>query len=151
MRRSLSPKIDGMLMTTYSLAVAFVTWLGGHTLYNRFYLNRRGFDQFPIPSFHIPSMPSFSRSSDGSGPSKPRWGRWSQRSGYSGIRADENDEDEGFAGRFSLEDDDGDAEDLTGRNVGALGEEANAWRGAPGQANGVQQAKVGVHQGLVDV
>lgn len=82
------------------------------------------------------------------------WGRRSQRSGYSGIRADEDDEGEHFAGRFSLEEDDEDAEDLTGQRVGALGEEANAWRGAPGrsqEANAGQQGKAGVHQGLVEV
>ena len=79
------------------------------------------------------------------------WRRRSQRSGYSGIRVDENDEEEGFAGRFSLEEDDEDAEDLTGQRVGALGDEANAWRGDAAKSNGVQQGKVGVHQGLVDI
>ena len=96
-------------------------------------------------------MPKIFRSSNDTGPSKPAWGRGSQRSGYSGIRADENDEEEGFVARFSLEEDDGDAEDLSGQGVRALGAEANAWRGAPAQVNGDQQGKAGVHQGLVNV
>jgi len=149
-RFSQTPADEGKLRN-HSLAIAFFTWLGGQTLYNRFYLKRRGRDQFPFSSLHLPG---FSRSGH-TGPSLPGLGsfrRRSQRAGYSGIRAEENDEDEGFARRFSLEEDDEDAEDLTGQRVGALGEEANAWRGAPnGQANGVQQGKVGVHQGLVDV
>ena len=99
-------------------------------------------------------MPNLFRSPNDTGPSKPAWGSWgrgNQRSGYSGIRADENDEEEGFVARFSLEEDDGDAQDLTRQGVGALGGEANAWRGAPAQANGDQQGKAGIHQGLVNV
>jgi hypothetical protein len=46
-----------------------------------------------------------------------------------------------------LEDDDEDAEDLTGQGLGG---ERDAWRGAPSAGEG-QQSKVGVHQGLVDV
>ncbi|WVQ83617.1 hypothetical protein IAT38_005758 [Cryptococcus sp. DSM 104549] len=137
------------------LAIAFFTWFGGHTIYNRFYLNRRGLSQFPIPSlpsWHIPSL-SLGRSNDTSQPSGPRWGGWrrrSARSGYSGVRADDNDEEEGFAGRFSLEESDEDAEDLTGSGVAG---EQNAWRSHRGQQGAGEAGKgtVGVHQGLVDI
>ncbi|WVW80082.1 hypothetical protein I302_102055 [Kwoniella bestiolae CBS 10118] len=139
------------------LAIAILTWFGGHTLYNRFYLGRRGAAQFPL--FHIPkiSLPTFKSQSNGESSTGPKWGSWRRRSqrsggGYTSVRADENDEEEGFAGRFSLDDDelDADAEDLTGVN------ETNAWRnqgasiGANGDgANG--KKNVGVHQGLVDI
>ncbi|WVR03836.1 hypothetical protein IAU60_000833 [Kwoniella sp. DSM 27419] len=142
------------------LAIAIFTWFGGHTLYNRFYLQRRGMSQFPLPSLRLPSvaLPSMARSG---GQPKPSWGSWrrrSDRSGYSNIRADEHDEEESFAGRFSLEDDDEDAEDLTGTAAG-LGAETNAWRrsgninGSGNGSAGVGQngKSVGVHQGLVDI
>jgi cation-dependent mannose-6-phosphate receptor len=125
------------------LLIAFITWFGGHTLYNRFHLKRRGLEQFPIPrsTISLPKSP-FNRSDTG----RSFWRR-SQRPGYSNVRAEEYDgEEDGFAGRFSLEDDDEDAEDLTGQGLGA---ERDAWRGA--QGGNVQQGKVGVHQGLVDV
>ncbi|KAK6907286.1 hypothetical protein I203_101276 [Kwoniella mangroviensis CBS 8507] len=152
------------------LAIAILTWFGGHTLYNRFYLGRRGSAQFPL--FHIPrpkiSLPTFKSRSNGNGQGSsggPKWGSWRRRSqrsgnGYTSIRADENDEEEGFAGRFSLDDDelDADAEDLTGVN------ETNAWRnqaatngsagvnGEAGAGAGAGKGKnVGVHQGLVDI
>ncbi|WWC68691.1 uncharacterized protein I206_102625 [Kwoniella pini CBS 10737] len=141
------------------LAIAIITWFGGHTLYNRYYLKRSGLSQFPIPSFSFPkiALPKTGRSTENTSGNGPRWGAWrrrSNRSGYTGIRADEHEE-EGFAGRFSLDDDelDDDAEDLTG-----VGNEANAWRshanGSSVNANGDSSGKgknVGVHQGLVDI
>lgn len=101
-------------------------------------------------------MPSLSRSRDDNSISRTShfWQRRSQRNGYTGVRADEYEE-EGFANRFSLDDDEDD-EDLTGggnEDARVLGGEADAWRGASGNGadrNG-QQGKVGVHQGLVDL
>ncbi|OCF42427.1 hypothetical protein I317_03802 [Kwoniella heveanensis CBS 569] len=158
------------------LAIAIFTWFGGHTIYNRFYLKRRGLAQFPMPSLSfprvkLPTMPSSSGRAANKSSQKPGWGSWGRRSqrshnGYSNIRADEDDEEEGFAGRFSLEDDDEDAEDLTGLGNGhsnasgsaadGLGSETNAWRNqanvngssASGQGKG---KSVGLHQGLVDI
>ncbi|WWC60243.1 uncharacterized protein I303_102809 [Kwoniella dejecticola CBS 10117] len=142
------------------LAIAIITWFGGHTLYNRFYLNRRGLSQFPVPSFSLPKIALPKRGADSSSSNGPRWGAWrrrSNRAGYTGIRADEHEE-EGFAGRFSLDDDelDEDAEDLTGVGVG---NEAHAWRSqangsstvAGDGAGGGKGKNVGVHQGLVDI
>ncbi|WRT65640.1 uncharacterized protein IL334_002585 [Kwoniella shivajii] len=146
------------------LAIAIMIWLGGVTLYNRFYLKRTGWSQFPIPSFHLPkiALPNVglgrSQAASGSGSNTgPKWGSWgrrSQRSGYSGIRADDDDEEEGFAGRFSLEDDDMDAEDLTGAH--GLGGDTNVWRNQNNTSNGINGSEnngknVGVHQGLVDI
>ncbi|ORY27462.1 mannose-6-phosphate receptor binding domain-containing protein [Naematelia encephala] len=138
------------------LFIAFLTWFGGHTIYNRFYLKRRGLDQFPIPKISLPSAPALSFRSDGQSTiPKPGgfWKRRSQRNGYTNIRADDNDEHEGFAGRFSLEEDDEDAEDLTGGGVDAraLGGETHAWRGTARGDSQQGHASVGVHQGLVDV
>ncbi|KAK8861528.1 hypothetical protein IAR55_002350 [Kwoniella newhampshirensis] len=140
------------------LFIAILTWFGGVTLYNRFYLHKRGLSQFPIPSLHMPSvaLPTFgSKTTSDNGTSKPGWGSWrrrSARSGYSSIRAEatEDDEEEGFAGRFSLEDDDEDAEDLTGGETDAWRNHgANAKGKIPGLASGT--GTVGVHQGLVDI
>ncbi|WWC87820.1 uncharacterized protein L201_002712 [Kwoniella dendrophila CBS 6074] len=149
------------------LAIAIFTWFGGHTLYNRFYLKRTGLSQFPLPSslslpkIKLPSIGKSSQSGSGSGSgSGPKWGSWRRRShrsnGYIGIRADEDDEEEGFAARFSLDDDDldNDAEDLTSTN--GLGNETNAWRNqsnggvATGDVNN-KGKNVPLHQGLVDI
>ncbi|GFZ42625.1 hypothetical protein JCM24511_00342 [Saitozyma sp. JCM 24511] len=155
--------------------IAFLTWFFGHTLYNRFYLKRRGLAQFPLPSFTFPKLSAgsirnpFTRAE----PSRPRFGFGRRsRAGYANVRADEGyDEEDGFAGRFSLEDDE-DAEDLTGEGVqvganAALGEETDAWRGAAapggmgratngttvggGGGHGSGKPKLGAHQGLVDI
>ncbi|WVN85701.1 uncharacterized protein L203_100851 [Cryptococcus depauperatus CBS 7841] len=135
------------------LAIAILTWFGGLTLYNRFVLKRRGLSQFPVPSFHFPSISL--KSSLSSESSKPRWGSWRRRSnqaGYNHIRADDNDEEDGFAGRFSLEESDEDAEDLTAAGVG----DASVWRSHQqdqqregGHNKG--KAKVGAHEGLVNI
>jgi cation-dependent mannose-6-phosphate receptor len=107
-------------------------------------------DQFPVPSVSAPKLPKLGRG-DNSGPKPWSFGRRSQR-GYSGLRSDEHaQENESFAGRFSLDDDED--EDLTGtgaEDARALGGETDAWRGQ--RSNGTEgQSKVGVHQGLVDV
>ena len=141
------------------LFIAVLTWFLGHTLYNRFFLQRRGRDILPLPSFsglRLPSLPSRSGSANQTG---PKWGSWrrSSRSWYDGIRAEEGDENEGFASRFSLDDDD---EDLDGPDE-ILGEDRDAWRDIPGRTggdasdatggNGKGKGRVGVHQGLTDV
>jgi cation-dependent mannose-6-phosphate receptor len=161
-------------LTYPSFLIAFLTWFFGHTLYNRFYLKRRGLAQFPLPSFTLPKLSAgsirnpFTRAE----PSRPRFGFGRRsRAGYANVRADEGyDEEDGFAGRFSLEDDE-DAEDLTGEGVqvganAALGEETDAWRGAAapggmgratngttvgGGGHGSGKPKLGAHQGLVDI
>jgi cation-dependent mannose-6-phosphate receptor len=137
------------------LLIAVLTWFLGHTLYNRFFLKLRGRDQFPIPSvpsLHLPSMPSLGKSGSAASAAKPNWGwqRRSQRAGYGHVRAEEDDEEEGFAGRFSLEDEDEDAEDLTGQGLDAraLGGNAGVWRDTPARE---EEGRVGVHQGLVDI
>ncbi|XAO26989.1 hypothetical protein I312_105830 [Cryptococcus bacillisporus CA1280] len=67
--------------------------------------------------------------------------------GYDRVRAEEHDEEEeGFAARFSLEESDGDAEDITS--------ESNVWRShQQGQAEdrGKGKGKVGVHEGLINI
>jgi cation-dependent mannose-6-phosphate receptor len=139
-----------------------LTWFLGHTLYNRFFLQRRGKDILPLPNlskFKLPSIPSRG-SGSGQSQSGPKWGSWrrSQGSGngYSGIRAEENDENEGFAGRFSLDDDD----ELDEGPDEILDEDRDAWRDIPGRStgggadtngNGKGKGKVGVHQGLTNV
>lgn len=135
-----------------SILVALLTWFGGHTLYNRFYLGRRGIEQFPVPRCSRPPgvrLPQPVSSSDGS--AQPRrwsapWKRRSQRAGYNHIRQNPNEEDH-LAARFSLDDD----EDEDDAHV--LGGEMEAWRRSaddeahrPPVSNG---ETVGVHQGLV--
>jgi cation-dependent mannose-6-phosphate receptor len=154
-----------------SLLVAILTWFFGHTFYNRLYLGRRGIEQFPIPSslpFSLPSvsLPKFGSRSAGpsSQASKPAgagfgWRRSSQRRGYSNIRADEDDEEDGFAGRFSLEDDDDldEPRDLTEGLVreNALGGETDAWRaggaGAGANVGATGGGKSKPAEGLVDL
>ncbi|ODN80657.1 hypothetical protein L202_02836 [Cryptococcus amylolentus CBS 6039] len=141
------------------LAIAFLTWFGGVTMYNRLKLKRRGIDQFPLPDFsswHLPSIHLPSRSnvnSSSNGASRPGWGSWNRRSsGYSNVRADEHDDEEtGFAGRFSLEESDEDAEDLTTVGVG----EANVWRNHQQERDSTDEQGKGKgraeHGGLVDV
>lgn len=149
-----------------SLLIAFLTWFLGHTLYNRFFLKRHGREIFPFPNFGGLKLPTTLSGSKGTGnKSGPKWGSWRRsdrsRSGYSNVRADEHehDEQEGFAGRFSLEDDefDEDERELSGSG---LGEDRDAWRDIPGRAddsahdqvsNGKGKGKVGVHQGLTQV
>jgi cation-dependent mannose-6-phosphate receptor len=128
-----------------------LTWFAGHTFYNRFYLKKRGIDQFPVPHVSMPQikLPSFKRAS---APSGPKWGfgRRSQRTGYTAMNQDETQH---FAGRFSLSDDDeDDHEDLTGgaEDARVLGGEAREWRGQPRREE-VEEGRVGVHRGLVDV
>ncbi|ORX33663.1 mannose-6-phosphate receptor binding domain-containing protein [Kockovaella imperatae] len=133
-----------------------LAWFIGHTAYNRFVLQKRGMDVFPIPRItrQLPSlMPTASAPSSSS--KKPRWGigRRSQR-GYSNVRADDNDEGEGFAGRFSLEDDEDDVGGPSGGDARELGGDTEAWRGQRGQSSSnhdTQGNKPGAHQGLVDV
>lgn len=137
-----------------SLAIAVLTWFAGHTFYNRFYLSKRGLDQFPLPRFPLPSirLPTFKKSSEAS---RPKWGfgRRSQRGGYTAMNQDET---QGFAARYSLSDDDEDEgphEDLTGGGEDArvLGGEAREWRGQSAGRGAQPSGGVGVHQGLVDV
>lgn len=107
----------------------------------------------------------FGSRSGSSGQSGPKWGSWRRsagsRSGYSNVRADEHDHDEqeGFAGRFSLEDDELEEEERGESGLG-LGEDRDAWRDIPGRADDNPstassdeqtrkgKGKVGVHQGL---
>ena len=109
-------------------------------MYNRLYLKRRGSEQFPLPSFLSALNPSALRSRiklpTFSRPEVPRPGGWRrsrQQGGYSHIRqAEEADEGEGFAGRFSLDDDDDDLDEPRGLNEQAvrdsvLGGEREAW------------------------
>jgi cation-dependent mannose-6-phosphate receptor len=144
----------------YRLFIAILTWFLGHTLYNRFFLQRRGKDILPLPSFSKFKLPPLPSRSSSTGQSGPKWGSWrrSSRSGYSGIRAEEGDEHEGFAGRFSLDDDD---EDLDDGPDEITEEDRDAWRDIPGRidasgagavnGNGKGKGRVGVHQGLTDV
>ena len=142
-----------MTLANERLFIAILTWFAGHTLYNRFYLERRGLSQFPLPqSLPKLKLPSFQKSSSGE-PSRPSWGfgRRSQRGGaYSAMNTDES---QGFAARYSLDsDDDDEHEDLTGGGEDArvLGGEAREWRGEA-RRDGPSGGSVGVHQGLVDV
>lgn len=120
-----------------------LAWFVGHTLYNRFVLKKTGRAVLPILS--LPSMGGLGQSSSSS---RPKWGLGRRASGYQGIRAEEHDEEEHFASRFSLEGDEED-EDLTGGNEAAraLGDTANVWSGQP-KANGPSQADAGIHRGL---
>lgn len=145
--------------------MALLTWFGGVTLYNRIHLKRRGMDQFPLPSFKLPSLSGlFGRTGSNASSGAPKsgfgWRRRSQRggtAGYSNIRADEYDEGEGFAGRFSLDDDDDlddqDAQNLTSQSVEAraLAGEANAWRSQPAAGQGGAGSGGNAGRGLVDV
>ncbi|TXT10920.1 hypothetical protein VHUM_01671 [Vanrija humicola] len=143
------------------IAVALLTWFGGHSLYNRFYLGRRGLDQFPLPRFSAPklSLPTVGRRSDAPAAPPRRWslfkGRRSQRNGYSHVRADDGGEEDRLAGaRFSLDDSD-DEYQYDDQDARAINSELNAWRTSPRQsterANGRPEPTVGVHQGLVDI
>lgn len=146
-----------------SIAVAVLTWFGGHSLYNRFYLGRRGLDQFPLPRFSAPklSLPSVVNRSTAAPAAPPRrWslfkGRRSQRNGYSQVRADDGGEEDRLAGaRFSLDDSD-DEYQYDDQDARAINSELNAWRTSPRQSSertngGRQEPTVGVHQGLVDI
>ena len=139
--------------TDSRLFIAILTWFFGHTLYNRFYMQKRGIDQFPVPHISVPkvSMPSFKKSNTGS--SKPNWGfgRRSQRNG--GYSVMNQDETQHFVGRYSLSDDDDDEhENLTGgaEDARVLGGEAREWRGQS-RPEPRDENRPGVHQGLVDV
>lgn len=139
-----------------SVLVAILTWFGGVTLYNRFYLKRRGMEQFPIPRFsRLPGvrLPQPVSSSDGS--AQPRrswsapWKRRSQRAGYNHLRQDPHEE-EHLAARFSLDDEDDDEDDAR-----VLGGEMEAWRRSGEEESRLPASSssngdvVGVHQGLV--
>lgn len=148
---------NGATTNARSVFIAILTWFGGHTLYNRFKLGRRGMEQFPLPSCHMPAvrLPGRNSGESNSAPSGPRWGGWGRRSrrngGYNHLRADEPHEEDGLAGRFSLEDDDDDDDDAR-----ALGGDTHAWR-APPAAMGASprvsddRQRPGVNQGLVDI
>ncbi|KAL7419739.1 hypothetical protein Q5752_005655 [Cryptotrichosporon argae] len=132
------------------VAIAFFTWFLGHTLYNRLYLQRRGLSQFPLPALPSLALPSFRRS-DAQPRTGPSWGSWRRSArrtrGYNTVSALENDEEEGFAARFSLDD-----EDEQGmEDARALGGEVDAWRGQATPAAAAEGGKVGTHQGLVDI
>ncbi|EIW66804.1 hypothetical protein M231_01432 [Tremella mesenterica] len=128
------------------LLIAIMTWFLGHTLYNRLYLKRRGLDQFPIPS--LPSLPHirlpFQRKEADPGPS---WGSWRRHGQYTSLHAEDHDETEGLAGRFSIDDED--ERDGAQDAHPLVEEEADAWRSGPKTVK--QGGAVGVHQGLVDV
>ncbi|BEI97628.1 hypothetical protein CcaverHIS631_0212170 [Cutaneotrichosporon cavernicola] len=135
------------------VAVAILTWFGGHTLYNRFYLKRSGMDIFPFPKCHRPPgvrLPQPISSSDGS--AQPRrswsapWKRRSQRAGYNHLRQDPNEEDH-LAARFSIDDDDDDDD------ARVLGGEMEAWRQSGEEeaarlSSASDRETVGLHQGL---
>lgn len=144
-------------MADHSVVIAILTWFGGHTLYNRFYLKKRGLEVFPIPRCHRPPgvhLPQPISSSDGSAQVPRRswsapWKRRSQRAGYNHLRQDPNEEDH-LAARFSLDDDDVDEDDAR-----VLGGEMEAWRRSGDEETSRPSASasngetVGVHQGLV--
>lgn len=140
------------LLTATSIAIAVLTWFGGHTLYNRFFLGRRGLEQFPFPSCECrkPKVQLQSTQEERPRASRWAWKRRSQRSGYSHLPT-EHDEEEALASRFSLADDDDDDHD----DARALGGEVDAWRGhghggaRSSEENG--ESRVGVHQGLVNL
>lgn len=117
------------------LLIAGLAALIGGTMYNRFILGHRGLHQIPKPS--MPSLKNpFKRQqgsvglggTTGSGPSgsgrswNPFRRNHSRFTGYNHIRADDNDEEDHLAGRFSLEDDEieEDARDLAN--------DASQWR-----------------------
>jgi cation-dependent mannose-6-phosphate receptor len=132
-------------LTHHSILIAILTWFGGHTLYNRFFLHRRGLDQFPLPRCSAPKL-SLGGNSDGERPARS-WGfRRSQR-GYNHLRTEPDEEDSLAAARFSLEDED-DEDDAR-----ALGGEVNAWRGHTPRrsSDDGDRPRVGAHQGLVDL
>lgn len=145
----------GVAFTDRSVFVAILTWFGGHTIYNRFVLGRRGLDQLPLsrctrpPGVRLPHPAT----SDQTPPRRGRWNvfqRRSQRAGYNHVRADEHDEEDHLAARFSLDDDD-DHDDAQ-----VLGGEMEAWRRsdddqAPARPSygGNSSSAPGVHQGLV--
>jgi cation-dependent mannose-6-phosphate receptor len=119
----------------HSIAITSIIYLLFHTLYNRFILGYRGWDQLPhpsIPSFQFPSMNFFQQSR-----SSPSWGSW-RRGGYGHVGAVDPDDDEGqgFAGRFSLEDDEAD------QDARALAGDPSVWRdvGRGGGGGGGQES-----------
>lgn len=102
---------------------AFTTF-AGITMYNRFVLGLKGWDQLPRPSlphFHWSGLRGLFRRDTQSGPG---WGSWNRSGGYGHVRAEDNDEEEGFAGRFSLADDDDD------EDARALAGDPAVWRNA---------------------
>lgn len=116
---------------------AFTTF-AGMTMYNRFVLGYKGWDQLPRPSaphFDLSGLRRLFR----------RDGQTSWNSGgYGHVRAEDNDEEEGFAGRFSLadDDDDEDARALAGdpavwrdAQPGKQGNNSNGGRGSGGLVN----------------
>lgn len=99
------------------LLIAILSLLIGATIYNRFILGLRGFDQLPRPSFSLPSLSNpFKRpqevglpTTSDTGASKS-WFSWrrprSRFAGYNHIRAEEDEEEDALTdGRFSLEED----------------------------------------------
>lgn len=96
---------------------AFTTF-AGMTMYNRFVLGYKGWDQLPRPSAPHFDLSGLRRLFRRDGQTS-----WSS-GGYGHVRAEDNDEEEGFAGRFSLADDDDDDD------ARALAGDPAVWRDA---------------------
>lgn len=124
--------------------MAIVAYFLGLTIYNIFSLGLKGVDAIPrpsLPSFPSFSLPSFSTlfSRDPRRPAGPSFWRGGRNrgaggNGYGHIRTYEDEEEDGFAGRFSLDDED---EDEEGGNARALG--GDVWRDVPARGVGNQQ------------
>jgi cation-dependent mannose-6-phosphate receptor len=108
----------------------------GVTMYNRFVLGLKGWDQLPRPSaphFDLSGLRRLFRRDAQSGPG---WGSWNRSGGYGHVRAEEDDEEEGFAGRFSLADDEED------EDARALAGDPAVWRSAqPGKQGNISNGR----------
>ncbi|KAI5454738.1 hypothetical protein NCC49_003624 [Naganishia albida] len=131
------------LLLVFLMIGAFTTF-AGITMYNRFVLGLKGWDQLPrptLPHLHWSGLRGLFRRD---APSGPGWGSWNRSGGYGHVRAEDNDEEEGFAGRFSLADDDDD------EDARALSGDPAVWRNAEPAKQGHSNVNGG-GRGLVNL
>ncbi|KAJ9101946.1 hypothetical protein QFC19_005027 [Naganishia cerealis] len=118
-----------------SLMIGLFSTCAGLIMYNRFVLGLKGWDQLPRPSFPHFDLSGLRRLSGRDAHAGPGWGSWNRSGGYGHVRAEDNDEEEGFAGRFSLADDEDD------EDARALAGDPAVWR----NADSAEQDDVGNH------
>lgn len=127
------------LLLAFMMIGLFSTF-AGITMYNRFVLGLKGWDQLPRPSLPHFDLSGLRRLFRRDAHAGPGWGSWNRSGGYGHVRAEDNDEEEGFAGRFSLADDedDEDARALAGDPAVWRNDESTDRANVGGNGNGAR-------------
>jgi cation-dependent mannose-6-phosphate receptor len=123
-----------------SMMIGLFSTFAGITMYNRFVLGLKGWDQLPRPSLPHLDLSGLRRLFRRDAHAGPGWGSWNTSGGYGHVRAEDNDEEEGFAGRFSLADDedDEDARALAGDPAVWRNDESTDRANVGGNGNGAR-------------